>query len=191
MSANDALARLRAGLAEDERIARAAAGVTWVVDVPPAIHVSSHEIAEDRHALGRLGYVGTIERDADREHAARQSPKATLDRVEAIRKVIAEHADDEGYCTRCWDGDTVAPAAMPWPCPTVRALASIYAGGGCEHPAFALDDRSPIGDFEAFTYRCTFCEGMAIINRVAGDEPTEDEVRRAFRAEPTETGEPQ
>ncbi|WP_280479129.1 DUF6221 family protein [Nocardia asiatica] len=121
---SDALDRLRAGLAEDERIAREAGGATWVVDVPPAIHVSSHEIADNRHALGRLGYVGTIERDADREHAARQSPKATLDRVEAIRKVLQRHDEAERDSVLS-DRDAGFEAGMY---AALELLASIYDG---------------------------------------------------------------
>jgi hypothetical protein len=89
MSTDADLAALTAGLAEDEAIARAAAGAPWEIEIPPAVHVSASAIAADKARFGRLGYVGNIEREADREHIARQDPHATLLRVEAIQKVIA------------------------------------------------------------------------------------------------------
>lgn len=69
------------------------------------------------------------------EHAALHDPAAVLRRVAADRKVLAEHqpGDNESgiydtECSRCWDLDWTidrsgAYGAMPWPCPTVRALA--------------------------------------------------------------------
>ncbi len=122
--------RLSAGLEEDERVAREASGALWETGVLGRwIHVSAEAIAENKMAFGHLGYVGSIERDADRIHVARQDPARVLRHVEALRRVIAEHAgaDGDGYCGRCLvcteydDGTT-----YQLPCPTIAALASIY-----------------------------------------------------------------
>lgn len=54
---------------------------------------------------------------------------------------------------------------------------------GCPHDAIALVSRENIGDFQAITYRCAACEATVLINRVAGDEPTDEEIRQKFDAE--------
>jgi hypothetical protein len=69
VTADDALRRLIAGLAEDERVATEAAGV-W-----------SDDFAGNFEAYGVLG-------EDVHAHAARQDPKATLRRVEAIRESL-------------------------------------------------------------------------------------------------------
>lgn len=121
----DPLSRLRAGLAEDERIARAA--------------FTNHATGADRWradgmqvwneaATSTLVVGHTWPREA--RHIARQCPKATLDRVEAIRKVIADYerrlpsADDpaleDAEYRASWMGYRVAGELF------LRALASIY-----------------------------------------------------------------
>ncbi|MBD8056672.1 hypothetical protein ICV35_23770 [Rhodococcus ruber] len=60
-------------------------------------------------------------------------PARILREVEAKREILAEHGDNEGQCARCldddgvWveDGRTIA-YTQPWPCRTIRALASVY-----------------------------------------------------------------
>ncbi|WP_280448433.1 DUF6221 family protein [Nocardia brasiliensis] len=112
------LARLTAGLAEDERIARAANEA----DYPGA---STWDGLESRMF----------------RHAQRQAPKATLDRVEAIRRVMARHHPEtvsgvvvhfgdaaEGMvqvCAGCGNRGN-GFGYTPWPCPDVLDLASIY-----------------------------------------------------------------
>ncbi|MGW4720487.1 DUF6221 family protein [Nocardia sp. NPDC004260] len=196
MTTEDFLSRLRAGLAEDERIARAAADHdtagtgdgSWF---SANANYYGLTLCESESQADLLDYHQT----ADTEHITRQSPKATLDRVEAIRKGLdlierrdelfqgkRFHRDAESHYFE--QGFDAACGLF------IEALAAGYAGGGCEHPDITLEDRSTIGDFEASTYRCTACEDTAIINRVAGDEPTGDEVRRAFYLEPIEEAKP-
>lgn len=98
MAIDDALGRLKSGLDEDERIARAAGN---------SLHV--HDLDVDRPGCDDPRCV----------HDRRQKPKATLDRVEAIRRVIAvaerriREADIRDQVDR--DGEQI-----------LSALASIY-----------------------------------------------------------------
>ncbi|NKY60445.1 hypothetical protein [Nocardia flavorosea] len=46
--------------------------------------------------------------------------------AQALQAIRADHQNDHGYCTRCWDGDPYDLGAHPWPCPTIRALTDIY-----------------------------------------------------------------
>lgn len=90
MSIKDPLSRLRAGLDADGRIARAAAGAPWEAGAAGRwIHVVPEAIAENKLAFGHLGYVGSIERDADREHVARQDPARVLRQGAALQRVLA------------------------------------------------------------------------------------------------------
>ncbi|MGV9540899.1 DUF6221 family protein [Nocardia beijingensis] len=124
----DPLSRLRAGLAEDERIARAAidhedgsAEWSFVPDLDDALgdgHLQPHDL---------WFYYG-----ADADHIARQDPKATLDRVEAIRKALGEREranrilrESQGLVGSSssqtyWEGYQDACDAV------IAALASIY-----------------------------------------------------------------
>lgn len=80
-------------------------------------------------------------RDEWSDHINRQGPKATLDRVEAIRKVLARHhpetvsgvvvhLGDPGrgavqVCAGCGNrGNGFGYTA--WPCPDIQDLAAIY-----------------------------------------------------------------
>lgn len=72
----DPLSLLRAGLDEDERIARASGGDEWMDDD----RFNRVDVAE--------GYIETSHHGP---HIARQCPKATLDRVEKLRE-LAEYA---------------------------------------------------------------------------------------------------
>lgn len=73
-------------------------------------------------------------------HDARHGPARVLREVEAGRKILAEHQMEQGFfppsCVRCWDGygDEVPEEAVQtiWPCPTIVALASVYA----DHPDY-------------------------------------------------------
>ena len=107
---DDLIARLRAGLDEDERVARPA------LDAPPDPGATLD--------LPPTGPWATFD--------ARHDPARVLRWVKAAREILALHAADASpppspgalYCGGCptpaW-GD-----ATPWPCPTVRALASVY-----------------------------------------------------------------
>jgi hypothetical protein len=105
----DLVTWLRAQLDEDERVAvacRAADGIGslcgWVEMV-------------------------TDESEAGEAHAKRWSPDRVLAEVEAKRRIVDEHSQDDGdpggVCPTCYG---IAPVDAP--CPTVRLLALPYAG---------------------------------------------------------------
>jgi Family of unknown function (DUF6221) len=52
-----------------------------------------------------------------------------LREVEAKRKILAEHAEDEqsGRCIRCGDWQSEDEGTMPWPCLTVRAVVAVWS----------------------------------------------------------------
>lgn len=105
MSIDTTLARLTAGLDRQERQA---------LELCPGREPSNGTWRADSVALTALG---------DRKMAAfvaDHSPADVLRMVEAIRKVIAEHADNgRGKCLSCSE-------FYAYPCPTLRALAGIY-----------------------------------------------------------------
>ncbi|MGW4718848.1 DUF6221 family protein [Nocardia sp. NPDC004260] len=193
---SDALDRLRAGLAEDERIARAATPGPWRYN-PSKHHRLDGMPIGSGHAFEEAVFAGPTGADAvcvagtgdsddpqsmqDAEHIARQCPKATLDRVEAIREVI--EAVERLRAIDNWRTSDIADDIT-------ASLASIYTEG-CTHTQVVLESRSPVTDeADALEYRCEACGYTVLLNRLAGDEPTRAEVREAFRFEPTETGEP-
>ncbi|WP_159840186.1 DUF6221 family protein [Nocardia sp. CY41] len=143
----DPLSRLRAGLAEDERIARAACDSAradtdgdageWFVDGEDVGSAgvtcgfpqrSIYDTGTGLHGI--VCYNEGYPHVEQARHIARQDPKATLDRVEAIRKVIADYerrlpsSDDpaleDAEYRASWMGYRVAGELF------LRALASIY-----------------------------------------------------------------
>jgi hypothetical protein len=117
-------------IAADEAVARAAAhlsdgGGRWWVDGPAA-------------QSGKHWIYATGEKFNDREIAdfiAHQDPAHVLAVCEAHRRIVELHVEDEGVCRVCqWDRDCDQPVythnddpAWLYPCPTLRALAAIYA----------------------------------------------------------------
>ena len=108
-----------ARVAEDEATARAVTGPEWS--------------AATCEWWGDLGdYVG------------RRDPARVLAECEAKRAIVAEHPNDSGSCAVCSDDDdgacgdpeccSTGPwiAWKDWPCPTLRALAAVYA----DHPDY-------------------------------------------------------
>lgn len=135
---------LLARIAEDEAVALEAGETKW------------HDY--------RRGWVRAVDIDdewelaetSDREDGAGGRVEASVRRVlaecAAKRRIVEEHAertwirvlgDDSsreglGTCAACavWDeGDYDGPPAVEWPCPTLRALASVYA----DHPEFRAE----------------------------------------------------
>lgn len=97
MNEPDALSRLCAGLDLDEEIAQAAASraAEWK-EMEDAVVGGPFFAAEPEHLITESGthtivYPEGWPLTAEAQHIARQDPKATLDRVEAIRKVLALH----------------------------------------------------------------------------------------------------
>lgn len=73
----------------------------------------------------------------DQDHIARHQPGRVLAECEAKRRIVEDHTDsrEPDYCPRCvkyrdqWEGFIVY---CPHPCPTLAALASVYA----DHPDY-------------------------------------------------------
>lgn len=83
-------------------------------------------------------------------HIVRHDPARVLRDVEAKRLILARHTPEEQWvgpkeastlyavwCTGCWDGNCVTDYDMTcsqenWPCPEVRALASVWS----DHPDY-------------------------------------------------------
>jgi Family of unknown function (DUF6221) len=66
-------------------------------------------------------------------------PARVLREVEAKRKILAEHRLDDmvpGVCYRCRYGVPAHWESTPYPCPTLRALAAVYAGHPDYDPAW-------------------------------------------------------
>lgn len=84
MTIEDPVARLSAGLAEDERIARAASPGPWH---PNAEH--DEVVAVDDITVCEGFALSGSQLRATVDHIVAQDPASTLRRVEAIRKVIA------------------------------------------------------------------------------------------------------
>jgi hypothetical protein len=84
------------------------------------------------------------EREERGAHIARNDPARTLARCKAYRTIIAEHrirADvlAEDYCDTCADASGLDEIGLvSWPCPTLRALASEWAGAEGWQEGWAL-----------------------------------------------------
>jgi len=72
------------------------------------------------------------------DHIARHGPARVLAECEAKRRIVEEHAPwldvGKSTCPRCRGA---ANRAVPAPCPTLRALASVYAN----HPDYRQEWR--------------------------------------------------
>jgi len=78
------------------------------------------------------------------DHIARHDPARVLREVAAKRAILAEHVSTEdlgapipAVCNRCTTDAIqirfISPTeCLPWPCPTVRALAAVYS----DHPDY-------------------------------------------------------
>jgi hypothetical protein len=119
------IARLRAALDEDERVALGAAqrcGPEWTLD--------RHD-TEDPYSDGISAPGGSIVSSGDvmvseGEHMERHDPARVLRQVAAMRKILDEHEIEEPgtdyqYCRSCQDHER--HDARSAPCATVLALA--------------------------------------------------------------------
>lgn len=139
MTDQDALRRLESGLLEEERIAREASeqtGPSWshaLYEDYPGVYNS--QIESGNESFARVDY------EAPAEHIVRQDPQATLAKVDAIRRALAEHRNVDGICTTChrFDEPSREYTGVQWPCPTVRALASAYPEPGGDRRGIVID----------------------------------------------------
>ncbi len=105
MTIDTVLARLSAGLEKDEVIARAATPGPWRFNEYKGFRdpdtgkmteaVFSGPAGKDALCIATTGPTLDGQSQEDGRHIARQDPKTTLDRVEAIRKVIAERESEQ------------------------------------------------------------------------------------------------
>lgn len=85
------IAFLRARLDEDEQWALECGGAPWSAPIPGMVHVDAKAIADNKLALGKLGYVATVLHEEDRRHIARHDPARILREVESKRRIIDQH----------------------------------------------------------------------------------------------------
>lgn len=135
---SDLVEFLLARLAEEEAVAWDACrtpGRRWVREAIGHVNDENGDIV--------VFSDGTTSRE-QADHIARQDPARVLRQVEAMRAVVALHVPKVGdhlprqpICAECggstWkpeSADRLAPFpwVMPWPCPTLRLIASIWAG---------------------------------------------------------------
>jgi Family of unknown function (DUF6221) len=90
---NDLTTWLLEQIARVKQMARDCGGAPWVAEVGTCVHVDAAAICEEKWKLGHLGYVGSIERDTDREHVVEWDPARVLADCEAKEEIL--HALDE------------------------------------------------------------------------------------------------
>lgn len=84
---------LLARIAEDEAVAREAAGVPWEVIHWPngsQVLVASAAIRDEKWRVGHLGHVATVEHRHDVAHIARWDPARVLAECESKRRIVKE-----------------------------------------------------------------------------------------------------
>ena len=150
----DLVAWLRAQLDADERTALAAlrydlpaawvaehGGVRTVEPYHRPGHVWDGQTVIVARVLGTVGEFHAEMRNA--EHIAVHDPARVLRQVAAMRKIANEHAPrttsyldapDELSCRRCGKADEYP---VPYPCPTLQSLATVYADRDGYQPEWA------------------------------------------------------
>ena len=152
----DLVTWLRAQIDANEQGARAASPGGWTYGDVDSIAGGS--LYDESRMIGSLHYEqptdhdGRIvrhllehEADANGRHIAVHDPARVLRQVAAMRKIVDEHAPrttsyldapDETSCRRCGKPDEYP---VPYPCPTLRALAAVYADRDGYRPEWAPD----------------------------------------------------
>lgn len=124
---------LLAEIAEDEAAARAATAGRWGVESHPTNPPKPMGvIAVDRTFVGVVAILG--DNPGDLAHIARYDPARVLAQCAAHRAIVELHSGVDGACQGCglheaWPPGRSEPTLLPMndPCPTLRALASVYA----------------------------------------------------------------
>lgn len=130
---SDLVEFLRARLDEDEQAASAAVPGPWIVR-------DGWDYEAERAVFGSprgVQHVATTKRNEarwreNRDHIARHDPARVLAEVEAKRRILDEHRDEDGNCYGCGlcnDGERRYKVDE---CPTKRALALPYS----DHPDY-------------------------------------------------------
>lgn len=85
-----------ARIAEDEEVARGAAGVPWETMRWPGgsqVLVAASAIRNEKWRLGKLGHVATVEHTHDVDHIARHDPARVLAECDAKRRIVEQYID--------------------------------------------------------------------------------------------------
>jgi hypothetical protein len=122
--ADELIVWLRVQLDTDEQTARRAGAndPTWAYD-RETFTVSTR----GGWSIAARKDDGSPINDVDGEHIAEHDPARVLRQVAAFRAILDEHPPlSNGACDRCDEG-AFSYERKIWPCPTVRALASVYS----------------------------------------------------------------
>ena len=143
---------LTARLRDDEQVARATDGASWRTtddqdDFSGDSLIGYTTLRDDEGSPISDDRDGRLSAD-DLMHIARHDPARVLRDVEAKRRIVAEHASEDGHCRTCtvedredapmgtdWDTEPEAiwvRRPVAYPCPTLRLLALPYA----DHPDY-------------------------------------------------------
>ncbi|GAA1573114.1 hypothetical protein GCM10009678_64710 [Actinomadura kijaniata] len=121
---------LRARVARDEQVARAAAAAPWRTEGPGNVTVDTAS-AKGGEPWGRLGFVASVENESYAEHIARHDPARALREAEAVRGVLDEYEKAAWVLER--RGRTAeAEGAQSARERVLRMLAQAYA----DHPGY-------------------------------------------------------
>jgi hypothetical protein len=121
---NEPITWVRDQLNTDERLALTATRNSWKVDSWRNEHGVEFLVMAD-YDQGPPAIA--LKSEADAAHIANNDPARVLRQVQAHRAILDEHRPTEsaGPCWCC--SDKRGDHAENWPCPTVRALISIYS----------------------------------------------------------------
>ena len=120
---------LLARIAADEAVAREGGEAPWVsMETPPWVHVDPAAIREEKWRFGKQGRVAVADHGAHAAHIARHDPARVLAECEAKRRIVAAHVTHPVHAVDSGEyvGDGCS-CGYPFPCVTLRALASVYA----------------------------------------------------------------
>lgn len=137
----DLAAWLLERIAEDEAVARAATAGPWTWHPVSNLHADSAGWIGSPGGLRTSSGVfvaevsNTLDGLDDGAHIARHDPARVLATCAAHRRIVEEHsnfydnpyAPASAYGPECKSCGSPGEYGVDWPCPTLRALASIYA----------------------------------------------------------------
>jgi hypothetical protein len=126
---------LLARIAEDEAAVGVFKGKHWTFDGGDVRDdVQDNPYTTWGNTVLEVGFEGDCQSGLE-EHVARWDPARVLAECTAKRAIIEQHPMDEGapplcppYCDVCIENHN----AVAWPCPTIRALVTVYK----DHPDF-------------------------------------------------------
>jgi hypothetical protein len=126
---------VEARIAEDEAVARAATPGHWAAGHREVMY---GQCSPGQQVVGPNGVISP--KRVDVVHIARHDPPRVLAQCAAMRKIVERHSSIHNG----WHDDAGEPTAScrhdwkEWPCPDLRALASIWSS----HPDFRQEWRA-------------------------------------------------